>query len=72
MNSLDATLNTDACAGTKDEVNFIEQVEVIVTIKAAKRGELEVYLTSPMGTRSHLLPVGFFLLLLKLINFLNN
>jgi hypothetical protein len=56
-NSLEAVLNTDACANTPNEINYIEQVEVIVTITAPVRGQLEVFLTSPMGTRSHLLPV---------------
>lgn len=56
-NSMETVLNTDACANTINEVNFIEQVEVIVTIKAPIRGQLEVYLTSPMGTRSQILPV---------------
>jgi subtilisin-like proprotein convertase family protein len=50
-------LNTDACRGTDNEVNFVEQVEIIVTIKSAVRGALRVYLTSPMGTRSLILPV---------------
>lgn len=56
INSLEAVLSTDACAGTPNEVNFIEQVEVIVSIRAPVRGQLEVFLTSPMGTKSHLLP----------------
>jgi hypothetical protein len=61
INSLEAVLSTDACAGTPNEVNFIEQVEVIVSIRAPVRGQLEVFLTSPMGTKSHLLPVSFFI-----------
>ncbi len=58
-NSIEATLNTDACSNTVNEVNFIEQVEIIATIKAPIRGMLEIYLTSPMGTRSLILPVSF-------------
>lgn len=51
-------MTTDACMNTINEVNFIEQVEVIVTVRAQVRGLLEIYLTSPMGTRSLILPVS--------------
>jgi subtilisin family serine protease len=56
--SVVATLNTDACQGTMNEVNYIEQVEIIVSIAAKVRGKLEVFLTSPMGTRTNILPVS--------------
>jgi len=36
-------------------VNWIEQVEVVVTIHTEIRGKLEIYLTSPMGTRTMVL-----------------
>jgi hypothetical protein len=65
--SVSVTLKTDACANTINEVNFIEQVEIIVTITAPVRGFLEIYLTSPMGTRSQILPVS--LKYLKLGNY---
>jgi subtilisin-like proprotein convertase family protein len=60
VNGIEAVLTTDSCRGTVNEVNFIEQVEVVVTIKAPRRGALEIFLTSPMGTRSLILPVSFF------------
>jgi len=56
--SIEAFLVTDACKNTINEINFIEQVELIVTVRAAVRGMIEIYLTSPMGTRSLILPVS--------------
>ncbi|RNA11015.1 pro convertase subtilisin kexin type 5 isoform X4 [Brachionus plicatilis] len=53
---IEAVLTTDACHGTINEVNYIEQVEVIVSVRAQQRGLLEIYLTSPMGTRTQILP----------------
>ena len=50
---------TDACDNTMNEVNYIEQVQVVVTLKTEMRGNLEIYLTSPMGTRTLILPVSF-------------
>lgn len=55
-NSIEATLNTDACQNTVNEVNYIEQVEIVATVRAPVRGLLEIYLTSPMGTKSLILP----------------
>jgi len=37
------------------KVNFLEHVQVHVTIDASKRGDLILYLTSPQGTKSQLL-----------------
>ena len=70
MNGIEAVLFADACVGTVNEVNFIEQVEIIVTIKAANRGSLEIYLKSPMGTRSLILPVSSFFLFFRLFCYL--
>ncbi|GLH05558.1 Uncharacterized protein GBIM_11158, partial [Gryllus bimaculatus] len=47
--------DTDACAGTDDEVNYLEHVQVEVNIDYPIRGELQVFLTSPSGTRVQLL-----------------
>ena len=52
---VDASIVTNACSNTNAEVNYIEQVEVVVTIKAEVRGSVEVHLVSPMGTASQLL-----------------
>ena len=58
-NFVEATLYTDACADSINEVNYIEQVEAVVSVRTDVRGKLEIFLTSPMGTRSQLLPVSF-------------
>lgn len=49
------TINTDACKGTSSQINHIEHVQAIVTLNATRRGDLILYLTSPMGTRSMIL-----------------
>lgn len=49
------TLETDGCRGKLDEVNNLEHVQVIVTLQSPRRGEVELYLTSPAGTRSIML-----------------
>ncbi len=61
-NTVEATLSTDACQNTINEVNYIEQVEIITTIRASIRGLVEIRLTSPMGTQSLILPVIYILL----------
>lgn len=49
------TIDTNACAGTATEVNFIEHVQAVITLNATRRGDTTVFLTSPMGTRSMML-----------------
>ncbi|CAF0857724.1 unnamed protein product [Didymodactylos carnosus] len=44
--------NSDAT----QEVNFIEQVQIFVSLSADRRGDIELYLYSPSGTKSQLLP----------------
>lgn len=48
-------LYTDGCEGTVHHVKYLEHVQARITLKASKRGEIQIYLTSPMGTRSTLL-----------------
>jgi furin len=48
------TLETDGCKGTPYEVRYLEHVQAVVTVTSTRRGELEMFLTSPMGTRSTL------------------
>ena len=46
-------LFTEGCSGNIDRhVNWLEHVQAIVTLKAPKRGDIEIYLISPKG-RSH-------------------
>ena len=37
------------------DVNYLEHVQAHVTVEAARRGDLTIYLTSPHGTKSQLL-----------------
>nr|XP_022900544.1 neuroendocrine convertase 1-like [Onthophagus taurus] len=48
-------IHTDSCRGTKDEVNYLEHVEIRTTILYSIRGALEAYLISPSGTKVQLL-----------------
>ncbi|CAJ0962979.1 unnamed protein product, partial [Mesorhabditis belari] len=54
-NRLQLQLYTDGCAGSDDHVAYVEHVQAIVTLKAPKRGDIQIYLTSPSNTRSVLL-----------------
>ncbi|KAF2346726.1 Proprotein convertase P, partial [Trinorchestia longiramus] len=48
-------LNTRACAGNDTEVNYLEHVQAVVTMNSTRRGDIELFLTSPMATRSMIL-----------------
>ncbi|GMT28368.1 hypothetical protein PFISCL1PPCAC_19665 [Pristionchus fissidentatus] len=55
-NRLQLQLFTDGCENSPEHhVGFVEHVQAIVTLKAPKRGDVQIYLTSPHGTRSTLL-----------------
>lgn len=53
--SLFLKINTNACKGKDTEVNYLEHVQAVITANASRRGDLELFLTSPMGTRSMIL-----------------
>lgn len=53
--ALELTIKTEACKGMSSEVNYIEHVQAIVTLNSTRRGDLILFLTSPMGTRSMIL-----------------
>lgn len=41
---------TTSCAGDpQNEVKYLEHVQAIITLNALKRGDLQIYLTSPAG-----------------------
>lgn len=40
---------TNGCFGSRNEINSLEHVQVVLTIENSKRGSLEVYLKSPSG-----------------------
>ena len=49
------TFTTDGCSGLENEINYIEHVQLIADINHSNRGRLEIWLTSPSGTRTRLL-----------------
>lgn len=53
--SLFLEIDTDACRDRDTEVNYLEHVQAVVTVNSTRRGDLELFLTSPMGTRSMIL-----------------
>uniref|UniRef100_A0AC34QLT6 P/Homo B domain-containing protein n=1 Tax=Panagrolaimus sp. JU765 TaxID=591449 RepID=A0AC34QLT6_9BILA len=48
-------LFTEACFDRVNYVQSLEHVQAIVTLRAPKRGDIEIFLISPQGTRSTLL-----------------
>ena len=48
-------LNTNGCDGTNNHVRYLEHVQARITLKASKRGEIQIFLISPSKTRSTLL-----------------
>ncbi|XP_029773457.1 neuroendocrine convertase 2 isoform X2 [Suricata suricatta] len=49
------TLTTDACEGKENFVRYLEHVQAVITVNASRRGDLNINMTSPMGTKSILL-----------------
>ncbi|CAN7995454.1 unnamed protein product, partial [Ixodes hexagonus] len=54
-NSLKIYIDTDSCAGTVTEVNYVEHVQAVVTLNATRRGDVKLFMVSPSGTRSMIL-----------------
>jgi len=53
---LEVSLDSDGCKSSPySRVGYLEHVQAVVTLAASRRGEIEVFLTSPRGTRSTLL-----------------
>ncbi|KAK9497184.1 hypothetical protein O3M35_004549 [Rhynocoris fuscipes] len=48
-------IDTTACQGTDTQVNYLEHVQAVITLNSTRRGDVELFLTSPMGTRSMIL-----------------
>jgi len=53
--SLFMTIDTNACSGLETEVNYLEHVQAVVTLNSTRRGAVQLFLRSPMGTRSMIL-----------------
>ncbi|KAJ8365919.1 hypothetical protein SKAU_G00147500 [Synaphobranchus kaupii] len=49
------TIDSDACQGKDNFVRYLEHVQAVVTVNASRRGDLNVNMTSPAGTKSILL-----------------
>jgi len=53
--SLFLTIDTDACFGSETEVNYLEHVQAVISMNSTRRGAVQMFLRSPMGTRSMIL-----------------
>nr|XP_044609536.1 proprotein convertase subtilisin/kexin type 4 isoform X7 [Equus asinus] len=49
--------NVSACAGLANHIRSLEHVQVQLSLSYSRRGDLEISLTSPMGTRSTLVAI---------------
>ncbi|XP_055355471.1 neuroendocrine convertase 1-like [Paramacrobiotus metropolitanus] len=54
--SLVVPVTTRACRNTVNEIRYLEHVEVIVSLSHLRRGVVQIYLESPMGTRTLIAP----------------
>ena len=54
--NMKVVVDYDGCRGSNEEVQYAEHVQAVVTLTAQRRGELQIFLTSPSGTKSTLLP----------------
>lgn len=52
---LKITMHSNGCSGTAAEIRYLEHVQLMLSLDYTRRGDLVVYLTSPMGTKSCLL-----------------
>lgn len=52
---VEVSLTADGCRGTSSEVRYLEHVEAVITLSTSGRGQIQLFLTSPSGTRSTLL-----------------
>lgn len=55
MGTLTVEKETTGCNGTPNYIRYLEHVEVVISLKFTRRGDLVIYVTSPQGTRSTLL-----------------
>ncbi|XP_055845205.1 furin-like protease 2 isoform X2 [Episyrphus balteatus] len=53
--TLQTHMDVNGCAGTINEVRYLEHVQCKITLRFFPRGNLRILLTSPMGTTSTLL-----------------
>lgn len=48
-------MHSNGCSGTAAEIRYVEHIQLLLSLDYTRRGDLVVYLTSPMGTKSCLL-----------------
>ncbi|XP_033735335.1 neuroendocrine convertase 2-like [Pecten maximus] len=48
-------IDTDACHGSDNEINYLEHVQAFVTLKSTYRGNVVIFITSPTNTTSMIL-----------------
>ena len=53
--SVTSTLPSDGCVGASNEIQYLEHVQCIISLRHSPRGSLHMVLVSPSGTRSSLL-----------------
>lgn len=53
---ISVTFDTDGCKDSSDEINHLEHVQARISLAYSRRGDLQIHLVSPNGTRSTLLP----------------
>ena len=58
--AISVRLATDGCRGLSNHVTYVEHVIVKLSLQASRRGEVQVFLISPAGTRSVLTTRWFF------------
>lgn len=49
-------IDTDGCADNENKVRYLEHVQAKISLSYSRRGDLQIHLVSPNGTRSTLLP----------------
>ncbi|XP_030604422.1 neuroendocrine convertase 2 isoform X2 [Archocentrus centrarchus] len=54
-NKVVLAITTEACQGKDNFVRYLEHVQAVVTVNTSRRGDLNINMTSPMGTKSILL-----------------
>lgn len=52
---LTVKVEMDGCADTPNYIQYLEHVQVKITLRYSRRGDVQLYLVSPNGTRSTLL-----------------
>ncbi|XP_063587557.1 neuroendocrine convertase 2-like [Penaeus indicus] len=53
--TIEIKIETDACAWSDTEVNYLEHVQAVITLNASRRGDVELFIVSPMDTKSMIL-----------------